>query len=143
MSAAAIADSTHIGAIAFAMTHWSVVLAAQGESTAADEALEKLCRNYWRPLYGFARRRGFGPEESHDLTQGFFALLLERRDFDAVRQEKGRLRSYLLVAFKHFLANEHQRSGGSAKVVVRAIGPSLARFQIQGCSSRSCFAARC
>src|SRR5947208_2227829 len=71
MSAAAIADSTHIGAIAFAATHWSVVLAAQGESTAADEALEKLCRNYWRPLYGFARRRGFGPEESQDLTQGF------------------------------------------------------------------------
>jgi RNA polymerase sigma factor (sigma-70 family) len=108
MSAAAIADSTNIGA--FATTHWSVVLAAQGESTTADEALEKLCRAYWRPLYGFARRRGYGLDESQDLTQGFFALLLERKDFDAVRREKGRLRSYLLVSFKHFIANERQHA---------------------------------
>jgi RNA polymerase sigma factor (sigma-70 family) len=110
MSAAAIADSTNIGPIAFATTHWSVVLAARDGSTTADEALEKLCRTYWRPLYGFARRRGYGPDEAQDLTQGFFALLLERKDFDAVRREKGRLRSYLLVSFKHFIANEHQRA---------------------------------
>jgi RNA polymerase sigma factor (sigma-70 family) len=100
----------HDGAVAFATTHWSVVLAAQGESVAADEALEKLCRNYWRPLYGFIRRQGSSPEEAQDLTQSFFARLLERRDLDAVRREKGRLRAYLLVALRHFLADERHRS---------------------------------
>jgi RNA polymerase sigma factor (sigma-70 family) len=95
---------------AFTTTHWSVVLAAQGPSPAAEEALEKLCRTYWRPIYGFVRRHGVNPEEAKDLTQGFFALLLERRDFDAVRKEKGRLRSYLLTSLKHFLMNERNRA---------------------------------
>ena len=93
----------------FTTTHWSVVLEAQGESPAAQEALEKLCRTYWQPIYGFVRRQGAGPEETKDLTQGFFALLLERRDLNAVRKEKGRLRSYLLTSLKHFLTNERSR----------------------------------
>src|SRR5712692_2271807 len=98
------------GAVAFATTHWSLVLTAQGESPAAHEALEKLCRTYWRPLYAFVRREGYGHEEAEDITQGFFALLLERRDFDTLRAEKGRLRSYLLVSLKHFLADERRRA---------------------------------
>jgi RNA polymerase sigma factor (sigma-70 family) len=98
------------GGVAFTTTHWSVVLTAQGESPAAQEALEKLCRIYWRPVYSFVRRQGVGPEEAEDLTQGFFALLLERHDLDAVRKEKGRLRSYLLTSLKHFLASEQRRS---------------------------------
>jgi len=98
------------GSIAFTTTHWSVVLGAQGQSPAAQEALEKLCRTYWRPIYAFARRQGTEAEEAKDLTQGFFALLLERRDFDAVRKEKGRLRSYLLTSLKHFLTNERNRA---------------------------------
>jgi RNA polymerase sigma-70 factor (ECF subfamily) len=97
------------GRAAFATTHWSVVLTAQERSPAADAALEKLCRTYWWPLYGFVRRHGFGPEEAQDLTQGFFALLLERRDLDVVRREKGRLRSYLLVSLKNFLAKARRR----------------------------------
>lgn len=104
------APITQTGAVAFTTTHWSIVLAARGPSPAAGEALEKLCRTYWRPLYGFVRRRGVRPEEAKDLTQGFFALLLERRDFDAVRKEKGRLRSYLLTSLKHFLTNERNRA---------------------------------
>src|SRR3954451_5410067 len=95
---------------AFLTTRWSVVLTAQDRSPAADEALEKLCRTYWWPLYGFVRRQGFNPEESQDLTQGFFELLLERRDFDAGRQEKGRLRSFLLSALKNFIAKERRRA---------------------------------
>src|SRR2546423_11275484 len=95
--------------IAFTTTRWSVVLTAQGESPAADEALEKLCRTYWWPLYGFVRRSSYNPEEAQDLTQGFFALLLERRDLDVVRREKGRLRSYLLVSLKNFLAKARRR----------------------------------
>src|SRR5207253_1993662 len=92
--------------MAFATTHWSVVLIAQGESPAAQEALEKLCRTYWRPIYSFVRRRGIGPEEAEDLTQGFFALMLERRDLSAVRKEKGRLRSYLLASVNQLLPDE-------------------------------------
>lgn len=86
------------------------MLDAQSESPSAQEALEKLCRTYWWPLYGFVRRQGYSPEEAQDLTQGFFAMLLERRDFDAVRQEKGRLRSYLLASLKNFLAKAHRRA---------------------------------
>jgi RNA polymerase sigma factor (sigma-70 family) len=106
----AIGQTTQDGAVAFATTHWSVVLTAQGESPAAQDALEKLCRTYWRPVYSFIRRQGARPEEAEDLTQGFFALLLERRDLDAVRREKGRLRSYLLTSVKHFLASEQRRA---------------------------------
>jgi DNA-directed RNA polymerase specialized sigma24 family protein len=96
--------------VAFTTTHWSAVLEAQGQSPAAQQALEKLCRTYWRPVYGFIRRQGTKPQEAEDLTQGFFSLLLERRDFDAVRKEKGRLRSYLLTSLKHFLASEQRRA---------------------------------
>ena len=96
----------------FTTTHWSVVLEAQGESPAAQKALEILCRTYWRPLYGFARRQGLGREEAQDLVQEFFARLLEHRNLDTVRREKGRLRSYLLVSLKRFLASERHRASG-------------------------------
>jgi len=109
-SQTAIRGNTYHGPAAFTTTHWSVVLEAQGESPAAQEALEKLCRIYWRPIYSFVRREGARPEEAQDLTQGFFALLLERQDLRTVRKEKGRLRSYLLTALKHFLADEHRRA---------------------------------
>src|SRR4029434_7061446 len=100
------------GAATFTTTHWSVVLEAQGESAAAQKALEILCRTYWRPLYGFARRQGLTREEAEDLIQEFFARLLEHRNLDTVRREKGRLRSYLLVSLKRFLADERQRASG-------------------------------
>jgi hypothetical protein len=116
-----VGGSAQNGAVAFATAHWSVVLTAQDQTPESDAALEKLCRIYWWPLYGFVRRQGYGPEEAQDLTQGFFALVLERRDFDAVRREKGRLRSYLLVSLKNFVGThvvdcrrrtEFQRSRG-------------------------------
>jgi RNA polymerase sigma factor (sigma-70 family) len=99
----------HAGA-AFATTHWSVVLEAQGESPAAQEALEKLCRTYWRPIFSFLQRQGFELAEAEDITQGFFASLFERGSLSAVRKEKGRLRSYLLGALKYFLADERRRA---------------------------------
>jgi len=119
-SVTATGGNAHHGA-AFTTTHWSVVLEAQGESPAAQEALEKLCRTYWQPIYGFVRRQGVGSEEAKDLTQEFFALLLERRNLNAVRQEKGRLRSYLLASLKYFLANEHNR----ATAIKRGAGQRL------------------
>ena len=109
------------GGIAFTTTHWSVVLEARGESPAAQQALENLCRTYWRPIYSFARRQGNRPEEAKDITQGFFALILERKDFQSVRQEKGRLRSFLLASLKHFMANERR----DAATIKRGRGRTL------------------
>src|SRR3989442_2361934 len=125
MNAAASEQSANTGAggVAFVTTQWSVVLTAQGQSPAADEALEKLCRIYWWPLYGFVRRNGYNPEEAQDLTQGFFALLLERRDLDVVRKEKGRLRSYLLVSLKNFVAKAKRREMAVKRGEGRALVP--------------------
>jgi hypothetical protein len=80
-------------------------------------------RTYWWPLYGFVRRNGYKPEEAQDLTQGFFALLLERRDLDVVRREKGRLRSYLLVSLKNFLAKARRRELTTKRGEGRALVP--------------------
>jgi RNA polymerase sigma-70 factor (ECF subfamily) len=115
-----VSSSTAVGpaaagqhaAASFTTTHWSVVLEAQGETPAAQRALEILCRTYWRPLYGFVRRHGLGREEAQDLVQEFFARLLEHRNLDMVRREKGRLRSYLLVSLKRFLVAERHRASG-------------------------------
>jgi RNA polymerase sigma factor (sigma-70 family) len=120
-SQSAIGGSPYHGPVAFTTTHWSVVLEAQGPTPAAQAALGKLCSTYWRPIYGFVRRQGVGPEEAKDLTQGFFALLLERRDLNTVRQEKGRLRSYLLTSLKHFMTNERSR----AMAIKRGAGQRL------------------
>ena len=109
-SLSTIGRDTEGDAVAFTTTHWSVVLTAQGESPAAHEALERLCRIYWRPIYSFVRRQGFGREEAEDITQGLFAQLLERKRLSAVRKEKGRLRSFLLGALKFFLADEQRRA---------------------------------
>ena len=100
------------GRATFATTHWSVVLQAQDETPAAQKALEILCRTYWRPLYAFARREGLARAEAQDLVQEFFARLLEHRNLNSVRREKGRLRSYLLVSLKRFLAAERHRASG-------------------------------
>lgn len=103
----------------FQTTHWSMVLkAGQG----ADEALLKLCRNYWLPLYAYTRRRGHDTHEAQDLTQGFFFHLLENRGFATVAPERGRFRSFLLVALKHYLDNEWhkaraQKRGGGQTIV--------------------------
>jgi DNA-directed RNA polymerase specialized sigma24 family protein len=117
----ALGGGAQKGAGPFATTHWSVVLEARGPTPPAQAAMDKICRAYWRPVYGFVRRRGIGPEEAKDFTQGFFALLLERRDLRTVRKEKGRLRSYLLTSLKHFLANERYR----AMAIKRGKGQSL------------------
>ena len=108
-SRTAIDQTTQKGGIAFKTTRWTVVLAAQGPTAAAQAALDKLCRTYWWPIYGFVRRQGYKPEEAQDLTQSFFARLLERRDLETVRQERGRLRSYLLASVKNFLSKARHR----------------------------------
>ena len=99
----------------FSTTHWSVVLSAgQLNSSRASESLEKLCRAYWPPLYSYVRRQGRGPEEAQDLTQAFFAKLLEKNFWARADPQKGRFRSFLLTALRHFLADERDR-GKTAK----------------------------
>ena len=96
----------------FATTHWSLVGAAKpGEvsQTSAREALEELCRAYWYPLYAFVRSRGYSSVDAQDLTQAFVARFIETGGFAAADRERGRFRSYLLGAMKHFLANQWHR----------------------------------
>jgi RNA polymerase sigma-70 factor (ECF subfamily) len=100
----------------FLTTHWSVVLAAQGEAaTVARDALETLCRSYWYPLYAYARRMGQAPHDAEDLTQEFFARLLEKDWLLAAAPEKGRFRTFLLVAMKRFMAREWHRASAQKR----------------------------
>lgn len=109
----------------FRTTRWSVVHAAAGSgSGAAREALATLCEAYWYPVYAFVRRSGASAEDARDLTQGFFARLLEKRDVGGADPAHGRFRGYLLGSVKHFLANERarqralKRGGGSAPLSI-------------------------
>jgi len=97
----------------FATTHWSLVVAAtpdEASETRARKALEELCRAYWYPLYAFVRYRGHSSDDAQDLTQAFFARLIETGGFASADPERGRFRSYLLGMMKHFLANEWHRA---------------------------------
>jgi RNA polymerase sigma-70 factor (ECF subfamily) len=108
----------------FPKTRWSVVLAArQRASPESAEALEAVCRAYWYPLYAYARRCGQTPHDAQDLTQEFFRQLLAKRWLEAADREKGKLRTFLVVALKNFMRKEWrrasaQRRGGGRKEVV-------------------------
>jgi RNA polymerase sigma factor (sigma-70 family) len=96
----------------FASTRWSIVLEAGNSATVsahAFHALSELCRIYWRPLYSFLRRYGYGAEDARDLVQGFFADLIETRAYARADREKGRFRSFLLGTLKHFVADVRDR----------------------------------
>jgi RNA polymerase sigma-70 factor (ECF subfamily) len=106
----------------FATTRWSVVLAANGGDSHARTALGELCVRYWYPIYAFVRRQGHAPHDSQDLTQEFFARLIEKDWLTGVSPERGRFRSWLLASIRHFLANEWnrmraQKRGAGALVV--------------------------
>ena len=107
-----------------------MVLTARDEnSSKSSEALEALCRTYWFPLYAFVRRQGGNPHDAQDLTQEFFARVLEKGYLHSAQQAKGRFRTFLLIALKRFLANEWdrqqaQKRGGAAHIV--PIDPELA-----------------
>jgi DNA-directed RNA polymerase specialized sigma24 family protein len=120
----------------FATTHWTAVLAAgRGSSPQADVALEELCHTYWYPLYAYVRRQGHSREDAEDFTQGFFARLLEKNYLEGVSSDKGKFRSFLLMAVKRFLANEwdranRQKRGGGALVLSLDWQDADARYQI-------------
>jgi RNA polymerase sigma factor (sigma-70 family) len=121
---------TPAGAAAFRSTHWTEVMdAAQQESVAGQTALSNLYRTYWSPIYAFIRRSGHSAEEAADLTQDFFARLLEKNWLISVTREGGKFRSLLLTAVKHFLANarDHaraqKRGGGTVPLSLDAEAP--------------------
>jgi len=112
-----------LGSPVFATTHWSVVLSAQGRDAAhAAAALTRLCQAYWYPLYAYVRRRGHSAEDAQDLTQEFFARLLEKNWVGDADQQKGKFRSFLLSAMSHFLSDawdkaQAQKRGGGVQFV--------------------------
>jgi len=118
----------------FATTCWSVVVAAQDPlSPAAREALATLCNSYWYPLYAYIRRQGYAAQDAEDLTQEFFAGLLEHDFLLAVDRAKGRFRSFLLAACSHFLANQRDRAqalkrGGRCRFVSLDFAAAEARY---------------
>jgi RNA polymerase sigma-70 factor (ECF subfamily) len=122
---AASAGSTEDGW--FKTTHWSVVLAAGEGDSAGAAALNRLCQTYWHPLYTYVRRLGQSPADAQDLTQGFFARLLEKDYLKSVDPARGKFRSFLILALKRFLANEwdhancHKRGGGQQVISLDAV----------------------
>lgn len=95
----------------FPTTHWSVVMSARSlDAPAARAALETLCRQYWYPIYAFIRRQGRAHHEAEDLTQGFFARLLEADGMTSARPERGRFRTFLLASTANFLTDEWRRA---------------------------------
>jgi RNA polymerase sigma-70 factor (ECF subfamily) len=99
------------GKACFATTRWSVVLAAIGQPSAQSElALAQLCQKYWYPLYAYVRRRGHAPEDARDLTQDFFATLLEKNYLARADRQRGRFRTFLLTAINNFLHHQHERA---------------------------------
>lgn len=123
----------------FNTTHWTLVGAAQSAGAGhagALAALEALCRAYWYPLYAFVRRRGYAVADAQDLTQAFLMRFIETRGFASADRERGRFRTYLLGALKHFLANEwhrgraQKRGGGVTFLEWDALNPE-ARFALE------------
>jgi RNA polymerase sigma factor (sigma-70 family) len=110
----------------FPLTRWSLVLRVgdTGDPATAAAALAELCRMYWRPVYSFLRHRGNTSHDAEDLTQGFFAMLLDRGSLGTAEEAKGRLRSFLLVALKRFVAGQYRhqhaliRGGGAAHLPI-------------------------
>lgn len=107
----------------FPTTRWSLIVASiQRPTTKATDALAHLCASYWYPLYAYARRKCAHIEDAQDLTQGFFACMLEKEYLEDFDRERGRFRTFLLASFRHFIVNEHNRERrqkrGAGKVVL-------------------------
>jgi RNA polymerase sigma-70 factor (ECF subfamily) len=121
-SVSGFADQSRVGRH-FPTTRWSIIAASkQTSDRSCSIALEALCGAYWYPLYSYARWQGATPENAQDLTQGFFARLLEKHYLDDFDRERGRFRTFLLAAFRHYVANERERERtqkrGSGQVLI-------------------------
>jgi RNA polymerase sigma-70 factor (ECF subfamily) len=121
----------------FATTRWSQVIAAgRAQTTASRDALAGLCEAYWYPLYAYVRRWGHDPDEAQDLTQEFFARLLEKHYLRDADPSRGRFRSFLLASLKHFLSNERDKAtavkrGGRAHIVALEVETAEGMYQLE------------
>jgi RNA polymerase sigma factor (sigma-70 family) len=143
-----LSGSAQVQSDPFAPTHWSVIIAA-GKSQVAPEvakaALAQLCETYWAPLYTFVRSRGHSMHDAQDLTQGFFAYLIEHRIYARADQQKGKFRSFLLASLKNFLADTHDREqalkrGGAYDFLPlneEQVGEAESMFQTHSASGES------
>lgn len=134
------ADSQQIGKRYFATTQWSIVLAAGHRSSPdAEQALASLCKTYWYPLYAYVRRRVPDVDEAQDLTQAFFAELLEKNFVRPATPARGRFRAFLLTAFKHFLSHQWekaqaQKRGGGRTTISLEFDAGDSRFRLEPCT---------
>jgi RNA polymerase sigma factor (sigma-70 family) len=130
-------SSLRTGAASFHTTHWTVVMtAAQSQVDGGAAALAELCRIYWYPLYAFARRCGYSPDDAQDLTQGFFLHLLEHRAFARADRLKGKFRSFLLASFQNYASKEARRArclkrGGSREFVTLDLKRAESRYLLE------------
>jgi RNA polymerase sigma factor (sigma-70 family) len=119
----------------FPPTQWSVVLSARADdSEERSRALQQICQTYWHPIYAYARKRGFSPADSEDVTQEFFVYLLGREEFANVRETKGKLRTFLLVAARNFMANEWQKR----KAQKRGGGVTILSIDVGDAEDQTC-----
>lgn len=134
------AISQNVGNRHFATTQWSIVLAAGHRSSPdADQALASLCDTYWYPLYAYVRRRVSDVGDAQDLTQAFFAELLEKNYVRPATPERGRFRAYLLTSFKHFLSHQWekakaQKRGGGRRPISLDFNAGDSRFRLELCT---------
>ena len=121
----------------FRTTRWSAILiAAESQMPGSEEALSALCRDYWYPLYAFARRRGYPPHDAQDLTQGFFLSILKRHALKQADPARGKFRSFLLSSFQNFLADESDRAralkrGGDREFLFLDAEEAESRYELE------------
>lgn len=127
----------------FVTTHWSVVLAAgRSDTTRSRDALARLCQTYWYPLYAYVRRRGYSAHDAQDLTQGFFARILEKHSIACADPERGRFRSFILTAMNNFLGQEWekaraQKRGGGSEVLSLDLAQAEQRYDLEPATSET------
>jgi RNA polymerase sigma factor (sigma-70 family) len=127
----------------FVTTHWSVVLAAgRSETTRSRDALARLCQTYWYPLYANVRRRGYSAHDAQDLTQEFFARLLEKQSIASADPQRGRFRSFILTAMNNFLAQEWEKSraikrGGGSEMFSLDLARAEEHYDLEPCTSET------
>jgi RNA polymerase sigma factor (sigma-70 family) len=133
-----MSPSPDSGGSDFATTQWSLVLRANRSSDSATAALQTLCKRYWYPLYAYVRRRGVESHTAQDLTQEFFARLLEKNSLAAASPERGRFRAFLLTSLKNFLTNEWEkgqalkRGGGNRPISLEVnVDSAETRFRLE------------
>lgn len=127
----------------FPKTRWSVLLAARDrkDDARAAAALDELCRAYWFPLYVYVRRRGYSPQDAEDLTQGYFAALIEKDYLADADRERGKLRSFLLLTLKHYIADEWTKASalkrGSGKPPISIDAAAEERYALEPIDEQS------